>query len=84
MNDKKTSRRNKRFKKYLLRHMNKAYRKYTHLNLDAEAQRDIFTYLTYIYEMYFEENVLDAEGFKDIRNMKIIEELYNDRDNTED
>lgn len=84
MRNEQISRREKRFKKYLIKKMNKAYRKYTHLNLDVEAQRDIFTYLTCIYEGVFEENVLDAEGFNDIRNMKIVEEWYNDHNNTED
>ena len=84
MKNERMNRRDKRFKKYLIKHMNKSYHKYMHLNLDAEAQRDIFTYLVYIYEMYFEENILDEEGFKDIRNMKIVEDLYNELNNAEE
>ena len=84
MKNEQISRRNKRFKKYLIKKMNKAYRKYTHLNIGAEAHRDMFTYLVCIYEGVFEENVLVAEGFNDVRNMKIVEEWYNDHNNTED
>lgn len=84
MKNEQISRREKRFKKYLIKKMNKAYRKYTHLNLNAEAQRDIFTYLTCIYEGVFEENALDVGNFNDIRNMKIVEEWHDDRNNTEE
>lgn len=83
MKNEQISRRDKRFKKYLIKKMNKAYRRYTNLNFDAEAQRDIFTYLACIYEGCFEENVLVAEGFNDIRNMKIVEEWHDDKNNTE-
>lgn len=78
MDNKKKSRQEKKFKKYLIKYMNKAYRKYTNLSIDAETQRDIFTSAACIYEACFEENIFEIEGFKDIRNMEIVKRFYSE------
>ena len=69
-----------RMKKRYLKKINKAYRKYHDYRIDAETQRKIFTLYVDTYEKLFDENVMDNEGFKDIRDLKYIEELNNMED----
>ena len=69
-----------RMKKRYLKKINKAYRKYHDYCIDAETQKKIFTLYVDTYEKLFDENVMDNEGFKDIRDLKYIEELNNMED----
>ena len=66
-----------RMKKRYLKKINKAYRKYHDYRIDAETQRKIFTLYVGTYEKLFDENVMENECFKDIRDPKCIEELNN-------
>ena len=64
-----------RMKKRYLKKINKAYRKYHDYCIDAETQRKIFTLYVDTYEKLFDENVMESECFKDIRDPKYITAL---------
>jgi hypothetical protein len=67
MKNAETTKYGQRMKKRYLKKINKAYRKYNDLLIDAEVQRKIFTLYVDSYEKLFDENVIENECFKDIR-----------------
>ena len=69
-----------RMKKRYLKKINKAYRKYHDYCIEAETQRKIFTLYVDTYEKLLDENVMENECFKDIRDPKCIEELNSTED----
>ena len=64
-------------KKQWVRNIRKAYKKYNKLHNEALVQQRIFSSLVEVYNETWDENVLEIEGFEDIRDIKWLNSLRN-------
>ena len=64
-----------RKKKQWVRYIRKAYKKYWKLHSEATLQKRVFSSWVETYNETWDENILEIEGFEDIRDTEWLERL---------